>query len=592
MRNDPPPGRCGPGGLREEITLRGLAVGPGVVIGVVHLHDPGDVRAPEYRIAASRVTAEKKRFATAVSLALRQLGVLRGKAERLPAHAGEELGFMLDAYSHMLQGSRLVRGVEQRIETDRINAEAAVRHVIADLAEAFASMNDAYLAGRVDDIREVGHRLIRNLTKTTVKAFENLPRRAVVISRELTPADTAMFDPAQVHGFATESGGAQSHTAIMARSLDLPAVLAVPDLARSVRGGETVIIDGIDGRVILNPCPDTLAEYRIKRADFLRGRRALARLKDLPAVTTDGVVTRLLANIELPTEVDAVLQAGAEGIGLLRSEFLYMNRTDWPTEDEQYAVLRSVVERMQGRPVTIRVLDAGGDKLTTASGSSLPANPALGLRAVRFLLSAPDILDAQLGAILRAAVHGPVRILVPMVATCEEIRAVRQALDRNARRLKRQKQAIPGEMPPLGVMIEVPGAALAADALALESDFFAIGTNDLTQYTLAIDRTDETVAHLYNPLHPAVLRLIHFATGAALRVGIPISVCGEIAGDPRLAPFLLGIGIRELSMAAGSLPRVKQRIRRLSILDAEAHGRQVMGEFDPARIEGLVRDVS
>lgn len=592
MRNDPPPGRCAVGGPREEQVFRGLAVGPGVVIGVVHFHDPGDVRAPEYRIAANRITAEKKRFAQAVAAAQRQLGVLRGKAEKLPAHAGEELGFMLDAYGHMLQGSRLVRGVEQRIESDRINAEAAVRTVIADLAEAFASMNDAYLAGRADDIREVGQRLIRNLTKTTIKAFDNLPRRAVVISRDLTPADTAMFDPQYVHGFATESGGAQSHTAIMARSLDLPAVLAVPDLTRAVRGGETVIIDGIDGRVIVNPCADTLAAYRIKRADYLRARRALTRLKDLPAVTTDGVAVRLMANIELPTEADAVLQAGAEGIGLLRSEFLFMNRPDWPTEDEQYAVLRTVIERMQGRQVTVRVLDAGGDKLTSASGTSLPDNPALGLRAVRFLLSAPQVLEAQLAAILRAAVHGPVRILVPMVANCDEIRAVRSAAETVHARLKAKGVPVPDSLPPIGIMIEIPGAALAADALALVSDFFAIGTNDLTQYTLAIDRTDETVAHLYNPLHPAVLRLIHFTTGAALRAGIPISVCGEIAGDPRFAPLLLGMGIRELSMAAGSLPRVKQRIRKISHMETEAFARRVMAEFDPTRIAALVEEFS
>lgn len=571
-----------------ERVFEGVGVGPGVAIGVAHLHDTGMVHAPEYRIPASRLESEKKRFAQSVATARKQITLLRHKSRQLPGVASEELGYLLDAYDQMLRGSRLIRGVEQRIERDRVNAEAAVSREIADLMEAFAAMDDAYLAGRLSDIREIGLRLVRNLTKTSHRPFEDLPPRAVIISHELTPADTALLDPRQVAGFATQAGGAESHTAIMARSLALPAVVGVPGLMRAVNSGDPVVVDGLAGRIIINPRPETLQTYRKKRADFLRSRRALARLKDLPAVTRDGVRVSLYANIELPNEIDAVLASGAEGIGLLRSEFLYMNRTDWPGEDEQYQILRNVVERMEGRPVTIRTLDAGGDKLDTALGGTMPVNPALGLRAVRFLLCRTDVLEAQIGAILRAAAHGPVRILLPMVSTTEEVQAVRGVAERVHRRLRARGTPTPADLPPIGTMIEVPGAALAADSLAGVSDFFAIGTNDLTQYTLAIDRADDTVAHLYNPLHPAVLRLIHFTTGAALRARIPVSLCGEMAGDPRLTALLLGLGVREFSMSAANILRVKQRVRRITLAEAEEHARHVMSEFDGQRIKGLI----
>lgn len=571
-----------------EKIFEGLAVGPGVAVGQAFLHDASMVRAPQYRIPASRVEAERRRFGQAVHAASRQMDRLHAKAQRLPGAAGEELGYLLDAYRQMLKGSRLVRGVYRRIEEERINAEDAVRREIADLVEAFSAMDDSYLAGRITDVREVGQRLVRNLTKSVSRPFQDLPRNAVIVSQELTPADTALLDPERVAGFATEAGGAESHTAIMARSLSLPAVLGVPDLVAAVRHGDTMIIDGSRGRVIVNPSQATLVDYRKRRADFLRQRRALNRLRDLPSVTVDGAAVGLMANIELPTEIDAVLDAGAQGIGLFRSEFLYMNRADWPTEDEQFAVYGEVVRRMAGRPVTVRILDAGGDKLVTALGGSMPDNPALGLRAVRFLLQRRDVLEAQLAAVLRAAALGPVRILVPMVTTADEVAAVRSVLERVHRRLRRQKVAVPKTLPPLGIMIEVPGAALAADSLAGSVDFFAIGTNDLTQYTLAIDRADESVAHLYNPLHPSVLRLIHFATGAALRARIPVSLCGEMAGEARLSGLLLGMGIRELSMTASSIPRVKQRIRKMAVGEAEAHARAVMSEFDPGRIDSLL----
>lgn len=585
-----------PNQAEPEQVFQGVAVGPGVAIGVLYLHDAGLVQGPEYTIPRNRIAAEQQRFTDAVTAAGEQVAVLQEQSRALPAAVSEELGFLLDAYQQMLKGSRLVRGVARRIEEQRINAEAAVRQEITGLITAFSAMEDAYLAARAADIRDVGQRLIQNLTQTPVRAFAHLPRNAVIVASDLSPADTALLDPSAVAGFATATGGAESHTAIMARSLALPAVVAVPDIMRQARNGAAVIIDGQTGRVILNPTPDTLLLYRKERADLLRQRRALSRLKELPAITTDGRRVGLLANMELPSEIDAVLASGAEGIGLFRTEFLYMNRPHWPDEEEQYQILKTVVSRMEGRPVTIRVLDAGSDKLAALQDGiggpgvpmAVPLNPALGLRAVRFLLARPDVFEAQVAAILRAAVHGPVRILVPMIASVDEIVQVRALVQRVHRRLKRAKVAVPAKLPPLGVMIEVPGAALSADALAVVSDFFAIGTNDLTQYTLAIDRADEAVAHLYNPQHPAVLRLIHFATGAALRAGIPVSLCGEMAGDPRVSPLLIGFGIQDLSMSAASIPRVKQRIRRQDMQDAQSLMRTVMSEADPERINQLL----
>jgi phosphotransferase system enzyme I (PtsI) len=451
-------------------------------------------------------------------------------------------------------------------------------------------MDDRYLSGRVVDIRDIGQRLVRNLTKSPYRAFTGLGRDSVIVSEDLSPADTALLDPHTVSGFTTEVGGADSHTAIMARSLGLPAVVGVQGILRRVRHGDAIVVDGTAGQVVINPDADTLADYRKRRADFLRQRRALDRLRDVPAITRDSVRVRLYANIELPNELAATLHAGAEGIGLLRSEFLFMNRSDMPDEDEQTALLRQVVEAMDGRPVTVRTLDAGGDKLGSLVGGRMGPNPALGLRAIRLSLARPDLFDAQLAAILRAAAYGPVRILLPMISTPDELAQARRIMDGVVRRLTRQRVPLPDPLPPLGVMIEVPGAALTADALAHHADFFAIGTNDLTQYTLAIDRSDDSVAHLYNPLHPAVLRLVQFASEAANRAGIPVSVCGEMAGDPRLTALLLGLGIRELSMSSTNIPRVKERICGISMDEATRRAMAVMAEWDPARIGALLDD--
>ena len=575
-----------------ERVFQGLGVSSGVAIGPAHLREAGALEVPEYPVPPERIEAERARLGAAIERSQKQVRKLKAKASALRGAAAEELGYLLDAHLQMLTGSRLVRGAERRIQRDRINAEAAVQAEIHEISKGFAQMADAYLASRVDDIREVGARLVRNLLQHPYQAFSGLPPGSVVIAEELTPADTALLDPARIAGFATVLGGPESHTAIMARSLGLPAVLGCAGLLGGTAPGTQVVIDGAGGRVIVNPSPATLAEYEERQRSLQREQRQLARLTRLPAETRDGVQVTLQANVELPREVEHARAAGAEGIGLLRTEFLFMNRADLPGEEEQYEALRAFVAGMEGRPVTIRTLDVGGEKLAYPIGDHLgqPTNPALGLRAIRLSLKRQELLEAQLAAILRAGAHGPVRILLPMIGSVAEVRQVKAVLKRVRARLMRQGAKLDKAPPPVGVMIEVPGAALAADALAMESEFFAIGTNDLTMYTLAIDRSDEQVAYLYNPLHPAVLRLIQFAAGAALRARIPLCLCGEMAGDRRYTALLLGLGIRDLSMPVNALPRIKQRIRAIDLREATQRAELIMNQWDTGRIAALLDD--
>ncbi|RDD60335.1 phosphoenolpyruvate--protein phosphotransferase [Ferruginivarius sediminum] len=575
-----------------ERVFHGLGVSPGVSIGPAHLRESRDLQVLEYQIPARAVGEERERFDRAVKKARRQLGKIRSKAGNLHGTAAEELGYLLDAHLQMLHSRSLLDGVVKRLDEQHINAEAAVMAEIDRIAEGFAEMDDSYLKARAQEIREVGLRIVRNLMDAPYRGFDRLEEGSIIIAEEISPADTALMDPRRIGGFATVLGGAEGHTAIMARSLGLPAVLGVADLMGQVKTGETVIVDGSNGVVVVNPSDERLASYRRRMREIEREARALKRLRDLPADTRDGVRVTLQANLELPPEVGQAVAAGASGIGLLRTEFLYMNREDLPGEDEQYEALRSIVEGMGGRPVTIRTLDIGGEKLAWSLGAHMgeSANPALGLRAIRLSLKERKLLDTQLAAILRAAAHGPVRVLLPLVTSTGELQETRRALAEVYGELQRRRVPLPEELPPVGAMIEVPGAALSADALAGTSDFFAIGTNDLTMYTLAIDRAEERVAHLYNPLHPAVLRLIQFAVEAALRARIPVSVCGEMAGDPRYTPLFLGLGIKELSMAPNSLPRVKQRIRQIDMTAATHRAQAIMDQRDSGRIAALLDD--
>lgn len=576
----------------KERKFDGFGVAAGIAIGPAYVRESGAVDVPERRIPKKDIGAEKKRLDIAIRLARRQIRKLQSRAKAKSGANGEELTYLLDAYLRMLQDSRLVRGAENRIADDQINAEAAVKAEIASIAEVFQAMDDSYIAARIDDIREIGNRLLRNLTKTPVKPFSAAPEGSIVVADQLTPADTAQLDPAMVAGAATMLGSAEGHTAIMARALGLPTVLGAAGLIGDVRTGDTIIVDGSAGRVIVNPTPKTIAAFERRRTEHLRQTRRLERLRNLAAVTRDNVEVILQANVELPIEMAMVTQAGAAGVGLLRSEFMFMNREDIPTEDEQVEFLGGVISVMGKRPVTVRTLDVGAEKPVAAllKGIEDGAVSNLGLRGIRLSLAKPDVLETQFRAILRAANEGNVRILLPMISVVAEIRQARELLKKAAAKLTRRGLTVPDPLPVLGVMIEVPGAALAADALAQHSDFFAIGSNDLTMYTLAVDRGNEHVAYLFNPLHPGLLRLLQFTADAALRARIPISICGEMAGDPRYTALLLGLGIRELSMTPSNIPLVKQRIREMDLAAATHRAGVIMDQVDAGRIAMLLDD--
>jgi len=582
-----------------ERVLHGLAVSPGIGIGRLATATESTPRIERRELFDHQVAWEIERFDAAVAASRKQLAKLRARLSILPEDANRELEPLLDAYAQMLGNSRLIRGIRRAIAEKRINAEAAVADEAEALAEAMASSGSDDRAARqrrADEVREIGRRLLRNLTATPWRNYATLPDGSVLAAELLTPSDAALLEPARLAGVAAEEGGLEGHTAIMLRALGLPAVLGVAGLMEHATPGTTVVVDGTAGTVTLNPTPATLAAARRALAAYAREKQRLAKLRRLPAVTKDGETVELQANLELPMELPMIAQSGAVGIGLLRTEFLFMNRDDVPDEDVQAEAYAQVVDAMQGDPVTIRVLDWGGEKQieSLVSRGLVPGaggdNPALGVRGIRLLLKETDLFETQLAAILRAALRGPVRVLLPMVTTPAEVREARDLYDRVARRLRRRGLDLPDPLPPLGIMIETPGAALAADSLALEADFFAIGTNDLAMYTLAVDRAETGASHLYDPLHPAVLRLMQFATEAALRMRMPVSVCGEIAGDPRLTPLLLGLGIRSLSMTSGAVPRVKQAVRSVAIDDCARFARAVMEQSDPARIASLVAE--
>jgi phosphotransferase system enzyme I (PtsI) len=569
--------------------LNGIGISSGVAIGPAYVISQSGAPVPEYEIPAAQTDKELKRLQTAIAKTQRQLSLLKQKAEMLPSGA-EDIALLLEAYKGMLSGSRLVRGVEDMIAKQQLNAEAAIQKQITMIKASFAAMGDDYLAARAADVVEVGNRLIRNLLQQHYNPFAEIPEGSVILAEEITPADMALISPDQVAGIATVFGGVEGHAAIMARALGLPGVCGIGGLLHGIAQGATVIVDGRTGEVIIHPDEDTLQRYRQHQAKKRQEDRKLKSLRDMPAVTTDGAAITLQANIELPRDIETAIESGATGIGLLRTEFMFMNRPDLPDEDEQYKLLAELVQKLDGRPLTIRTLDVGGEKLATALGETVgeSVNPALGLRAIRLGLKVPKLLDVQLAAILRVAALGPVRILIPMVSSVSQMRQVRQHLIQVERRLHRRSVRT-GDIPPLGAMIEIPAAALAADALAKVCDFFAIGSNDLTQYTLAIDRGDDRVADLYEPFHPAVLRLLQFAAAAAWRANIPISLCGEMAGDRRATALLLGLGLRELSMSPLRIPAVKQEIRNMAMPQAVAFAEHIMARTDEAEINALLK---
>jgi phosphotransferase system enzyme I (PtsI) len=592
-----PPRR--PAAARPERRLIGIPVSAGVAIGPAFGATEPDVEVTRHKIAAADIEAETSRLDAAIAQSRKQLLKLRARLGMLPEDSQAEIAPLIDAYLQMVSSSRLLRGVRRRITEMLVSAETAVVDETEAIADAILALpNDpddpTGRKRRADEVREIGRRLVRNLTRTPFRSFAALPEGGVLVSESLRPADAALLHPARLAAVATDEGGVEGHTAIMLRAIGVPAALGVAGLSQAVKPGDTIVVDGTAGTVVINPSSATLTAARRAVTAFAREQQKFSLLRRLPAVTEDGENVELQANLEIPAELPLIAQSGAAGIGLLRSEFLFMNRETLPDEQAQYETYRSVIEAMSGDPVTIRVLDWGGEKEIEALQSEgivpevADRNPALGLRGIRLLLRETELFETQLAAILRAAAAGPTRVMLPMVTTVAEVRAAREVFDRVVRRLRRRNERLPDPLPPLGIMIETPGAALSADALALEVDFFSIGTNDLAMYTLAVDRGESDIAEMYDPVHPAVLRLVQFATEAALRLRMSVSVCGEMASNPRLTPLLLGLGLRSFSMTASAVPRVKQAVRALNLDDCVRFARRVMEQSDPERMRELV----
>lgn len=541
--------------LYGQGVARGYAIGRAVVMGAAALE------VAHYRIAPELVQAECERLTAALEAA--QADLLQ-MADTLPDDAPRELGAMLNVHRLLLGDPLLAEQALLLIKERHYNAEWALTTQGQLLGEQFDAMEDEYLRERGADVRQVIERVLHVLAGTSgIRDPGELDGDdpLVVVAHDISPADMLRLRGGRFLAFVTDLGGATSHTAIVARSMGVPAVVALGNVRELVRDGDMLIVDGATGAVIVNPSPIVLDEYRDRQRAFASERAELALLRDEPSITLDGIGIVLHANIELPEEAEAALAAGADGIGLFRSEFLFMGRgTDLPGEEEQYQAYSSVLKVMAGRPVTIRTLDIGADKALDDE-ATVATNPALGLRAIRYCLAHPEMFGTQLRAILRASAHGPVRLLIPMIAHMHEVEATRMALDAARRELDARGQPYAAHIE-LGAMVEVPAIAIAIEPFAQALDFLSIGTNDLIQYTLAIDRGDGMVAPLYDPLHPAVLRLVAHTINAGERAGKPVAVCGEMAGDANMTRLLLGLGLTEFSMHSQQLLDVKREVRR------------------------------
>ncbi len=547
---------------RQEIRFEGAGVSPGIAHGQIHVvrDDLDDVA--RYRISPSQVTDEIGRFEAALIQTRMQILEMQ---QRIAESIGAKDAAIFDAHLLVVEDRTLIDEVLRKLETDLCNVEWVFQEVATTYAETLNKIDDPYLRERALDIQDVTKRVIRNLQGKAPKTFLGLSEPHILIAHNLTPSDTAAMNREHVLGLATDLGSRTSHTAIMARSLNIPAVVGLHDITERLETGQHVLLDGTNGFLIVDPTPETLKRYGEIESRRVKVVAQLKELRETASTTRDGRHIVLSANIELPEDVDAVAANGAEGIGLYRTEFLYLNRSTLPTEDEQYETYRKVAERVRPDPLIIRTFDLGGDKLAPGTVDiSDELNPFLGWRAIRFCLENIDIFKTQLRAILRASAVGNVKIMFPMISGLDELRGAISVLAECKEELCASKIDI-GAKTEIGAMIEIPSAAISADVLAREVDFFSIGTNDLIQYALAVDRVNERIAHLYEPTHPAVLRLLKMIADAAHANEIWVGVCGEMAGDVALIPLLLGLGMDELSAGATLVPRVKRAVQSLAI---------------------------
>lgn len=565
----------------KEKSYRGIPVSPGIAIGKVFIFDSQEEAILARPVKEEDLPKEIARFEDALIVTRREiLAIQKQISEKL----GVEHAEIFNAHLMVLEDRALIEEVIKRLEKEHKNVEYVFQQVVRKYSEIFSQINDEYLKERSSDIHDVGRRVIHNLTGKKREDLAHLSEEVIVIAYDLSPSDTALMHKERVIGFATDVGSRTSHTAIMARSLDIPAVVGLHDISDKLITGQMIVLDGNRGIIIVNPSKETLKSYKQERERVLIFENKLAILKDLSAQTLDGHTVSLAANIEMPEDIHSVLSHGAQGVGLYRTEFFYMNRMDLPTEEEHYRAYCDVAEKVMPHDVIIRTLDLGGDKFLSHLEIPKEMNPFLGWRAIRFCLERLDIFKVQLRAILRASTCKNIKMMYPMISGVDELKRANEVLDEVKEDLKKEGIAFNPDLE-VGAMIEIPSAAVTADLLAKHVDFFSIGTNDLIQYSLAVDRVNEKIAHLYQPAHPGVLRLIQMVVKAAHEAKIWVGMCGEMAGDPAMALILLGMGLDEFSTSPAAVPELKKTIRSVRFADAQRLAQSVLHLNSPGEIE-------
>ena len=569
----------------QEIIIKGINASPGICIGKAYLVDSEGVEVvPKYRIPEDELSNEVKRFKAAVKKSKDELLKIVEKSPEELQHA-----HILETHMALLKDKMLYGRTIETVKQESVNAEWALKKVVSNLSEVFQSMTDSYLKERSVDVVQVADSIMHNLVGTKKVKIATIDKRVILVAPDLTPAETSQINLERVMGFITDRGGKASHTGIIARSLEIPAVVGLKTATTSIHSDDLIIVDGNSGTVIIRPTEDNLVRYEERKIDYEEYKAVITSESKAPAESEDGVRLAVMGNIELPDEVFTLLNYGGDGIGLYRTEFQYFNRVDFPDEDELFEKYKDVIEVMHPKPVTIRTLDINGDKALNNQLSAKEANPALGLRAIRYCLKKPQVFKDQLRAILRAAAFGNTRILFPMISTYFEIREANRMLDEAAESL--EKHGLPYNRDiEIGAMIEVPSAVIMADVIAENVDFFSIGTNDLIQYALAIDRGNEQVAHLFQPLDPAIIRMLKHTADVAREKDIKIFMCGEMAGTPHHIPLLLGIGMDELSMNPQTIPDIKRVIRSLNVADTRSFMKEVLKQTTAKSTFELIKD--